>query len=48
VSDSSVFWKMFTETGEIGHYLLYKYTSEQFVDDNVEQEQLSEVASERG
>lgn len=54
MSSSSVFWQMFTVTGEIGYYLLYKYTGAQALDKNgdlnsdEEQDHLSEVASERG
>ncbi|HHT36591.1 MAG TPA: hypothetical protein GX019_05375 [Firmicutes bacterium] len=49
VSNSSVFWKLFMETGAIGLYLLYKFSdnlSSEAEED--EQAQLGEVASERG
>lgn len=54
MSNSSVFWKMFTVTGGVGPYLLYKYTNGNQMDkndninNNEEQEKLGEVASERG
>ncbi|MFB5065561.1 MAG: YqzL family protein [Candidatus Wallacebacter cryptica] len=49
MSNSSVFWKLFMETGAIGLYLLYKFSdnlSSEAEED--EQAQLGEVASERG
>ncbi len=53
MSGSTVFWDLFSTTGRIGLYLLYKHASAEGVglqneDDPERDQDLMEVSSERG
>lgn len=50
MSDSRVFWNLFTKTGEIGLYLLYKFSGIGFDAENKKEmnDDLYEVVLERG
>lgn len=52
MTNSSVFWQLFTATGQIGPYLLYKSFSYEISSELIEEEEqeqgFKEVASERG
>lgn len=50
MSSSSVFWKLFCCTGNVGAYLLYKYSDGETEPqpETVNENELSDVAGERG